>query len=308
LEQLKQDFSWENMPREDLQEECKVHGVSMPAEADLDQMQFEDAMRSRLRKASCWERLPLEQLRQACQQCYFDPGDGGREAMLAFLKCFKRLSPPPVPKPATSKVKVKASKRSCIACGHVNKDNSRFCERCGADLQATARAAKSRAPPPPPPAPPPPYRVPGPTASCDGELDETMGPDHLKDYPNLIDRVKMICRKFPNFTGPFPIEMNEWADADIEAYCYSNGFLKPNPKKQGGPPRISKVVLRQHFQTLGLLEGATPEEVKKAYRKLALKYHPDKNGGDTTAEEMFKTVNKAYEVLKDMSPNTNATV
>ena len=56
---------------------------------------------------------------------------------------------------------------------------------------------------------------------------------------------------------------------------------------------------RDYYKTLGIDKNATQEEIKKAYRKLAVKYHPDKNKGDQTAENKFKEVAEAYEVLKD---------
>jgi molecular chaperone DnaJ len=54
---------------------------------------------------------------------------------------------------------------------------------------------------------------------------------------------------------------------------------------------------RDYYEILGLERAATAEEVKKAYRKLALKYHPDRNPGDHDAEEKFKEATEAYEVL-----------
>jgi molecular chaperone DnaJ len=56
---------------------------------------------------------------------------------------------------------------------------------------------------------------------------------------------------------------------------------------------------RDYYQVLGVERNADPEEIKKAYRKLALKYHPDKNPGDKTAEENFKQLGEAYEALSD---------
>ena len=53
------------------------------------------------------------------------------------------------------------------------------------------------------------------------------------------------------------------------------------------------------YATLGVSKSASESEIKKAYRKLAMQYHPDKNAGDKQAEKKFKEINAAYEVLKD---------
>lgn len=56
---------------------------------------------------------------------------------------------------------------------------------------------------------------------------------------------------------------------------------------------------RDYYEVLGISKGAEAQEIKKAYRKLAMKYHPDRNPGDKEAEEKFKEINEAYEVLSD---------
>lgn len=56
---------------------------------------------------------------------------------------------------------------------------------------------------------------------------------------------------------------------------------------------------KDYYETLGVNKNATQAQIKKAYRKLAKKYHPDTNPGDKEAENMFKAVNEAYEVLGD---------
>ena len=56
---------------------------------------------------------------------------------------------------------------------------------------------------------------------------------------------------------------------------------------------------RDYYSVLGVSRNSSPEELKKAFRQLALQHHPDRNPGDKSAEDKFKEINEAYSVLSD---------
>lgn len=57
--------------------------------------------------------------------------------------------------------------------------------------------------------------------------------------------------------------------------------------------------MSSHYETLGVEKNATQDEIKKAYRKLAMRWHPDQNSNDPEATEKFKQISEAYEVLSN---------
>ena len=62
---------------------------------------------------------------------------------------------------------------------------------------------------------------------------------------------------------------------------------------------------RDYYEVLGVNRSASSDEIKKAYRKLALKYHPDKNKGNKASEEKFKEASEAYHILSDDKRKAN---
>ena len=62
---------------------------------------------------------------------------------------------------------------------------------------------------------------------------------------------------------------------------------------------------RDYYDVLGVNKNSSSDQIKSAYRKLAVKYHPDKNPGDKGAEEKFKEASEAYCILSDKSKKEN---
>ena len=63
--------------------------------------------------------------------------------------------------------------------------------------------------------------------------------------------------------------------------------------------------MKNHYQTLGIQSNATNDEIKKSYRELAWRYHPDRNGGDLTLAEKFKDIQEAYGILSNHNQRKN---
>src|SRR5208282_6921365 len=74
---------------------------------------------------------------------------------------------------------------------------------------------------------------------------------------------------------------------------------RPDPAKPARSRMIPDVRMKDPYEVLGLAKTATPEEIRKAYRQLAKKLHPDLNPGDKHAEERFKEVSAANDLLSD---------
>ena len=62
---------------------------------------------------------------------------------------------------------------------------------------------------------------------------------------------------------------------------------------------------RDYYEVLGVNKNSNPDQIKSAYRKLAVKYHPDKNEGDKAAEEKFKEASEAYHILSNAERKQN---
>ncbi|CAE7726518.1 dnaJ [Symbiodinium necroappetens] len=119
--------------------------------------------------------------------------------------------------------------------------------------------------------------------SSDGEDQENIGP-----------RIRKAMEPFPSYSGemPPPEAESTWSDQELYNYFFSSGFIKP--KKKASKPKPTPQQMEQYFRTLNLRPGAKAAAVKKAYRQLALRFHPDKNQDSTEAKLKFQEITEAY--------------
>ena len=88
-------------------------------------------------------------------------------------------------------------------------------------------------------------------------------------------------------------------DNELSRVMANESIVKAFTPRRPRENRIMAVKFKEYYEVLGVPHTATADEIKKAYRTLARKYHPDVNPDDPTAEDKFKELNEAYEVLSD---------
>lgn len=120
-----------------------------------------------------------------------------------------------------------------------------------------------------------------------------------------LDMVLMAVKNDPRAFGFVEPRLHEEVKKKLGFHTMP-GWNQRAPPPSGpnfggsGTTRMVLPSVKKHFEMLGLPESATPEEIKKTYRKLALKNHPDKHGGSEQAKQIFQKINNAYQALKEV--------
>lgn len=128
--------------------------------------------------------------------------------------------------------------------------------------------------------------------AVDSEDEDLLG----ASFKSLGPRARKTIKEFSSYSGEMPPPEAEetWSDIDFHNFFFSGGFIKPKKKAK---PKPSPVLMREHYKTLGIQEGCKGDEVRRIYRKLALKYHPDKNLGTDENTSKFQDITEAYEAV-----------
>src|SRR5262249_19030385 len=123
--------------------------------------------------------------------------------------------------------------------------------------------------------------------------------DHLPAHPS---RGLPLAPAQPSSPRSGPLRVGAPRRARLAARLVDDaeaGKGSPRPPDPPGPGIRRRTRLIDHYEVLGLRRDATQVAIKRAYRRLAKKHHPDRNPGDPEAGERFKVISAAYEVLGD---------
>ncbi|KAI7850995.1 hypothetical protein BDC45DRAFT_546399 [Circinella umbellata] len=130
----------------------------------------------------------------------------------------------------------------------------------------------------------------------------------LKKFDEALEDCNKALKLDPDFNKVYSrraachMELEEYEEA-VKDYRHLTEIDAGNREYrsllQKAELELKKSQRKDYYKVLGVTKSATDSEIKKAYRKLALQYHPDKNAGDVKAEARFKEVGEAYEILSD---------
>jgi len=275
---------WNRVSFPDLKRECSARRIPIEGVAPADKRE----LAARLRRVLEWEHMSDEQLRETCcSRGVPFPADSGlsnfasvREAdrfdlLARLMQASYGLRPgDPGPLPLGPQVGRNPSNMSGVSA-----------KPHGVPMPKVPRGVAS--PAWTPPRDDVPSRA---TPSNDSNAEE---------YERAEPRLRKLLEQFPTFCGDLPPrdEYPSWTDGELKQYVFSNGYIKPRPSKPAAPSGPTT----EHYRALGLTLGAEVEAVRKAYRRLALEHHPDKNPTQQDATA-FQRITAAYEAICHQAP------